>query len=217
MDASFYERDCDRIRIFFEIFYISRDFQDAAHPERLKCLQSETLLQKMDFLLRNPDYLCLLLMTREENSSDEKLEIKDIVKAIYREHEPEIRRDEMDRFFFGAYEPLDDVIAFLVSMNLVDFESIRNKDGAPSFKSYYILPAAMTLMQYNPTDYPSLQWYTDRCKLLKRFFGSYSGAKVRQLQYQVDEYANTKLTEPIRAVNEKVYDCYKKEYGESLC
>jgi hypothetical protein len=39
-------------------------------------------------------------------------EAQHIVSSIFQKGEPELRTDEMKRFFFGAYQDLDDSIVF---------------------------------------------------------------------------------------------------------
>ena len=44
----------DRIRIFLIICFLSEEWKDENHKTRVRRLHSETYLQKMDFLIRNP-------------------------------------------------------------------------------------------------------------------------------------------------------------------
>lgn len=63
--------------------------------DQFKCvLRSEYYIQKLDFLLRNPDYLCLELLSEVSNGEicDEKEEVQAIVLDIYRKEEPVLRR-----------------------------------------------------------------------------------------------------------------------------
>lgn len=44
----------------------------------------------------------------------------------------------MLRYFFGAYEDIDDIIAFLMSVNFIDYTSKRSIDGRIFEKVYYL-------------------------------------------------------------------------------
>ncbi len=67
--------------------------------------RSQALLQKLDFWLRNPDYLADELITRfETEGNDDDLEL---ARQILQSDEPEVRSYQMLRYLFGAYEPLD--------------------------------------------------------------------------------------------------------------
>ena len=61
-------------------------------------------IQKLDFLLRNPDYFAYELLHYARENQTQKDEVKQLVKEIFNSNEPELRRLEMEKFFFGAYE-----------------------------------------------------------------------------------------------------------------
>ncbi len=90
----------DRIRIFFIIYFFGDDYNGAEYSQCCKVLHTEVKIQKLDFLLRNPDYLAYQLLDILGKDGIDSLEIKHIVKEIFDEKEPEIRRLEMERFFF---------------------------------------------------------------------------------------------------------------------
>jgi hypothetical protein len=48
----------DRLRIFLIIYVFSEPYSDAELPKLSRIFQSEQRIQKIDFLLRNTDYLC---------------------------------------------------------------------------------------------------------------------------------------------------------------
>lgn len=50
------------------------------------------------------------LMANDNNIN--KSEIQSIIKEIYTNEEPILRVEEMQNFFFGAYESIDGVILF---------------------------------------------------------------------------------------------------------
>ena len=112
-----------RLRIFLILYFFADEYSDASNPTYKKLFTSEVKIQKIDFWLRNPDYFSfqLLKIAREEPSRQP--EIKEIIKNIFKNKEPIIRREEMEKFRFGAYQDLDDVIAFLDSLGLIKFES----------------------------------------------------------------------------------------------
>ena len=118
----------DRLRIFLILFYFSDDYSSIEHPDFKKNFKSEVRIQKIDFLIRNPDYLAYELLLLADKEPIHKPEIFFIVKSIYSNLEPTLRRLEMERFFFGAYEDIDDVIGFLKSINFIDFTSKKSTD-----------------------------------------------------------------------------------------
>ncbi len=110
----------DRLRIFLILYVFSEPHTDNELPNVRKIFQSEQRIQKIDFLLRNPDYLCHELLDKAKSNTSLQSEIKSIVKNIFASKEPILKRLEMERFFFGPYEDIDDVIAFLKSIDFID-------------------------------------------------------------------------------------------------
>ena len=133
----------DRFRIFLILFLFSNDFEDASTPHYKRLFTSEVRIQKIDFLLRNPDYLAyeLLLFAKEGKFASD--EIKGIVEDIIRNQEPALKRLEMEKFFFGAYEDIDDVISFLKSIDFIDFSSKKDTRLQTIEKKYYITDYAL--------------------------------------------------------------------------
>jgi negative regulator of genetic competence, sporulation and motility len=182
----------DRVRIFLLLLSFSQDYEDPNFPERKKVFESEIKIQKLDFLLRNPDYLAyeLLIYARENNA--EREEVKEIVEEIFNSKELELRRTEMERFFFGAYEDIDDVIGFLKSIDFIDFTSQKNAGLKTVNKRYYITEFALRKCNTFLGEKTSLTWYLDRCLLIYKYFGHLSGNQLKVMQYRIDEYKDTK-------------------------
>lgn len=206
----------DRIRIFFIIYFFGEDYKGTEHSKCCKVLHTEVKIQKLDFLLRNPDYLAYELLELLENGDVDKTEIRDVIKDIFAEKEPEIRRLEMEKFFFGAYEDIDQVIAFLVSCGFIQYVSKCDNKLRVIKKSYFVTREAENKMKENLKSIDALNWYIMRCALIKRYFGDYSGTKLKALQYQIDEYKNTSYKEYINDIQALVKQKYYEEFGEIL-
>lgn len=207
----------DRLRIFLILYIFSEQYSDINRPNLKKVFESEVRIQKLDFLLRNPDYLCHELLLMVKNQPNSKVEIKDIVKKIFNENEPVVRKEEMLRFFYGAYEDIDNIIAFLKSIDFIHFESKRTSDLKKVIsKKYYITQTALLKFDDNISNFPALKWYVDRCNLIKRYFGDFSGSDLKVAQYQVTEYKNTSLNNYIGNIVEQVEVEFFDIYLESL-
>jgi len=206
----------DRIRIFFIIYFFSEPYNGQQYVDCCRVLHTEVKIQKLDFLIRNPDYLCYELLDICNRKDINKEEIKAIVRDIFCSHEPKVRRLEMEKFFFGAYEDIDQVIAFLVTVGFIKYSTERNDILRPIEKKYYVTNEADLKMKKNIDTMPYLQWYVNRCLLIKKYFGEYSGTELKNLQYKIDEYRNTTYKEYIKDVEEKVKVKYFKEFGEEL-
>lgn len=206
----------DRIRIFFIIYFFSESYCGSDYSDCCRVLHTELKIQKIDFLLRNPDYLSYELLELCKDKEIDRLEIKNVIKEIFNQKEPEIRRLEMEKFFFGAYEDIDQVIAFLVSVGFVVYVSGRDNQMRTIRKSYYVTKVANEKMQNNIKNMEELNWYVKRCKLIQKYFGDYSGTDLKALQYEITEYKNTSYREYICSIEEQVRQKYYEEYGEKL-
>lgn len=206
----------DRFRVFLILYIFSEPFNDEDKPNFKKVFESEMRIQKLDFLFRYPDYLCHELLLLAKNDNDLKSEVKDIVKDIYANDEPIIRKEEMLRFFFGAYEDIDNIIAFLKSVNFIHFESKKRTDLKTATKKYYITDTAISKFNEGIENLPALKWYINRCELIKKYFGNLSATQLKISQYQVKQYSNTSFNEYIGNINEQVKREYFELYLEKL-
>ncbi len=206
----------DKIRIFLILYCFSENYTDPSYPSRKKIFKSEVRLQKIDFLLRNPDYFAYELLNIATRDRSKKEEIRLIIKKIFNQGEPIIRRLEMERFFFGAYEDIDNIIGFLKSIDFIDFSSKKSINLKTIEKEYFITDTAESKVMNTISDLPSLQWYISRCELIKIYFGSLSGTQLKISQYQIDEYRETSYKNYIGSIYDLVVDDFKQLYNEEL-
>lgn len=206
----------DRLRIFLILFYFGDSYKSNEHPEYKKIFKSEVRIQKIDFLIRNPDYLAYELLLIGANDIGKKQEIKQIVKSIYDTAEPQLRRLEMERFFFGAYEDIDDVIGFLKSIGFIGFTSKKSSDLKTIEKQYFVTQYAITKANSAIANLPTLEWYAQRCELIKKYFGNLSGSQLKVSQYQIEEYRNTSFKNFIGEISETVKNDYYRMFNERL-
>jgi hypothetical protein len=190
-------------------------FSDNTQDYFVYRIDSETKLQKLDFWIRYPDYLCLALLlacSQEYVKTDVfKQQVKHNVRSIIENEEPQLRLKPMLKYLRGAYEPLDTIISFLYSRGLVlpifqktltCYDLTRRGDIAVS-----------GLLQ----ECPETHWYKERCELITHFFGALSGIELRQLQYEEMEYKSANMSELITSIDtEKVEHRFKQVFGESL-
>ncbi|MCX2454341.1 hypothetical protein OQX61_23930 [Pedobacter sp. PLR] len=206
----------DRIRIFFILYYFSEPFIDPIRPEAVRVFRTETRIQKIDFLLRNPDYLAYELLLQAKGDERKKDEVKAIVKQIFNDQEPLLKRLEMEKFFFGAYEDIDDVVAFLKGIKFIDFTSKKSRDFKTIDKQYFIMKAAEEKVNSALAGMPNIHWYEDRCKLIAKYFGDLSGSQLKVNQYRVDEYRDTSYHQYIGTIEQTVKTDFSKLYNEIL-
>lgn len=207
----------DRLRIFLILYTFSEPYSDSETPTLRRILKSEQRIQKIDFLLRNPDYLSYELLEIAKIALAQRYVIKNIIKEIFDNEEPVLRRLEMEKFFYGAWEDIDNVIAFLKSFGFIDFTSKKSSGLKTTIeKRYFITEFAIEKFENAIDSLPALKWYVDRCNLIKQYFGDLSGDQLRISQYQIPEYRNTSYKEYIGSILDNVKSEYYKLYSENL-
>lgn len=208
----------DKLRILLIIYFFSEIYRNEETPELVKVLYSEVKIQKIDFLIRYPDYFCFELMElMKENDSYDKNEIKQTIRNIFNSNEPEIRREEMLRYIYGAYEDIDDIIAFWMSVGFVFYENKVNIMGKAYDKAYYLTSKGESRIEGEIIqNLVSANWYIERCKLIKRYFYSMKGTELKERQYKYAEYRGTSIGSYIAEIGDKVKVEFYRLYGEGL-
>lgn len=166
-------------------------------------IKSEKKLNALDFWMRYPDYLVneLLTIYEEDPVGNERL-LDEAIKA-FDGTEPELRWLAMLRNWFGAYGALDDALAILVHLGLVDFHRDLHRDGVRvKERSYHLRQAgadlAVELAKHDP-----LSWYSERAKLVAIVARNESGNQLKARQHEIATYHNARhgeIIEPIREI-----------------
>jgi len=99
-EQEFYQ---NTIRVLFILYFSSDPYNDPQKKELVKIFQSEVRIQKIDFLLRYPSYLCDELMNLIDRDQFLKTKLVDEIEKILVSNEPKLKTKEMQRFFFGRY------------------------------------------------------------------------------------------------------------------
>lgn len=163
-------------------------------------LHSQVLLQKLDFWLRNPDYLADELISRFER--DGNSEDLDLARDILESDEPEVRSYQMLRYLFGAYEPLDEALSVLRTPGLV----IRRKHGNSGHVTqhdYYLTTSGRTAAQAIVDTAPDLYYYVERSALVADLAAGRRGSALRDIQYLQPEYADAALGTRIAGIADR--------------
>lgn len=152
-------------------------------------VRTQVRLQKLDFWVRNPDYLANELLNDYENGDNDPTLLR-MASEILDSEEPELRRLPMLRYLFGAYEDLEDALSVLRQADLV----IRRKKGRPGHVTrtdYYLTEAGLDMAARIRRDYPELGWYSTRAALVVLLADGQGATTLKDRQYLVDEYLNT--------------------------
>ncbi|MCC3289822.1 hypothetical protein [Arthrobacter sp. zg-Y1110] len=168
----------------------------------VKAVRSELRLQAMDFWMRNPDYLADELISQvEEGRLDSRY--LNVARSLLDDPEPDLHYYPMPRWFYGAYEAIDDAMALLETYGLAIFR----RSGEPGTRSLrnqlFITDAGSTAVTEISHD-PVLGWYTRQAELVAAAAGETVGSKLKERQYEQATYAGTELGLDIAPIAERV-------------
>lgn len=217
MDHNPNKRYRDRLRILLIIYFFSEDCSDAKNPSIVGLLKSEVKIQKLDFFIRYPSYLCYeLILKMEEDSAIDREEVKSIVREILESNEPEMRTLDMKKFLYGAWESLDLTLNFLKAHGLIDFDSKVGSDLHRYQKEYFLTRLGKTKVLEGLSSIPGLEWYNNRCLLIKKYFGNLSGTELKALQYGHEKYKGALINEYIQDISYETRELFVKSFKEEI-
>ncbi|MBP1158619.1 hypothetical protein [Rhodococcus sp. PvR099] len=201
-DAPVTSREQDAVRILLLIDGAceplnTAEATDPQFVDAVGVVRAELRLQKLDFWLRNPDYLANELLTEFESSGETPL--LELAGSILDSEEPEVRRYPMLRHHFGAYEPLDNALAVLRSAGLV----IRRRRGTVDQvrqHDYYLLREGRRVTREVLEQAPPFAYYVDRVALVLALADGKGGNQLKKRQYLQREYAEAARGERIGSV-----------------
>lgn len=205
------------MRVLLILYFFSDEYTDAQEPNLARVFYSEVKIQKIDFLLRYPSYLCFeILRLHQETGIPSAADTQRIVQEIFRSGEPELRTDEMKRFFYGAYQDLDDVIGFLKSVDLVEFRKKTSLGLKDIRKAYFLTRNGVEKIERGLVNVPAAQWYFSRCQLIRRYFADASGTQLKNRQYAIEQYRETPLGDYIQDIEYTVRAEYASLFNTEL-
>jgi hypothetical protein len=194
------EQDAIRILLLLDGAGEPVDDTDRALPglgRAVSVVRTTVRLQKLDFWLRNPDYLADELLNDYESSREEPLLA--MAASILDTEEPEIRRYPMLRHKFGAWENIDNAMAVLRGAGLAvrkrrgTIERVRQSD-------FYLLDQGRRVAREIVAAEPIFAYYVERVDLVVRLADGLGGTQLKERQYLQREYAETPLHELISTV-----------------
>jgi len=191
----------DALRILFVLKAGGSPIESPTVDEAI-IFKGEARLQAFDFWMRNPDYLAAELLDLFAETNDKAYYIA--AQTILEDEEPDLRRVPMIRYFFGAYERLDDALSLLRSRDLVRITGLKGANNKVLETDFVLTKAGYDTCSAAVSQEPILQWYADRAGLVAKVAGTMGGAALKQKQYQRATYAETKLGGIIPAITDDV-------------
>lgn len=167
----------------------------------VQVIRSERRLQALDFWLRNPDYLADELVSAVEGGvlGEEYLRV---ASGLLTDPEPSWHHYPMPKWFYGAYEEVDDAFAILQAYGL----GLVRRRGAPPrpLRNEFFLTelGARKADELASTDV--LDWYPRQAALVQTVGGGDSGYRLKERQYAQEAYAGAVWGETIGSISEQV-------------
>jgi hypothetical protein len=152
--------------------------------------RGETRLHAFDFWIRNPDYLAAELLDIFETSRDAAF--LNAADSIFANEEPDLRRMPMIRYFFGAFDRLDDSLSLLRSRELIQIVGLKQSQKVKETDFLLTVKGEQFCLSCLEKA-PVLQWYSDRANLVASISGDRSGSALKQKQYERASYAQTAI------------------------
>lgn len=179
----------DALRVLF----IIRAAGSVPVPEMdgiVSIFRSEARLHAMDFWVRNPDYLAEELLDFYQSTGDPSFLLT--AESIFADEEPDLRRIPMIRYFFGAFDRLDDTLSLLRSRELIQVAGM--KKGLKVQETDFLLTVkGEEFCKHCLQAAPILRWYAERARLVAAVAGDRSGSALKDKQYEKASYAQTEI------------------------
>jgi len=167
----------------------------------VRVIRSEKRLQALDFWLRNPDYLADELVTGVEKGTLDE-EYLDVAAKLLTDPEPSWNHFPMPKWFYGAYEAVDDAFALLQAHGLARVKR-RGTPGNRLQNQFFLTDfGAKKADELNTTD--RLDWYPKQAKLVALVARDDTGTQLKQRQYAQESYAQAVWGSDIGSISDQV-------------
>lgn len=191
----------DAIRILYILVNGAEDYFEEENHSIKGLFKGKARLYAMDFWVRYPDYLAHELLNKYDETKELRFFL--LAKEIFDCEEPDLKHIPMIRYMFGAFEDLNNSLSILVSKGLIKQTGIKSNDSIRQH-DFLLYEIAYTTINTANQDFPILNWYNERSKLIKELVGDRGGSALKECQYKHIEYAQTKLGGVIPSIKEEV-------------
>jgi hypothetical protein len=150
-------------------------------------LDSNVKLQKLDFLLRNPDYLrrMLLVDAAEVEAAGEHArasELKQAADRVQSTGEPEVLAERMGKYLYGPFEhDYDSIYGYGVSRRFVAVRRVEH--GARGQREVLLTTSGLDKVEQMLPDLVELGWYVSHARIIGQFYGASDGTTLERLLY----------------------------------
>lgn len=163
---------------------------DCGVEDAVAAISSLTRVQKLDFWLRNPDYLADELLTEFESGRVQLDTIQPHVQRMLTGAAPTLHLYPMERYLYGAYEFIDDALAVLKMYGQITHRRATDT-GNLSRRDYFLLQKGRDTVTSMRAEIPEMAWYDEQAAAIALISDAAVGATAKRRQYEQPEYEAT--------------------------
>lgn len=189
-----------------------------AVPEAMKVVHALSRLAKLDFWLRNPDYLADELLNDVASKALDADEALPHVQRMLQGSAPTLHLYPMQRYKYGAWELPDKAVAVLKTHGLVATKRAKEMDAAAASKSrrdYYLLADGQSVLANMRAQVAQIAWYDAQADAIDLLSMGRTGAAAKNRQYRQPEYAATPVGATIAPILDRVRERFIEVAAET--
>lgn len=193
------------LRILYLLNHAGSPPADGSHASEagaVAVVASEMKIHALDFWMRNSDYLAHEILVLVENGELD-MRLIDQAEKLLEGEEPELRHYPMLRYRFGAYEPIDNSISYLIAAELAGSHRF-GEPGKVQRTEFYLFQTGRDLAEQIGDQYSELEWYPRQAGLVALVGRDRSGSELKNRQYELAEYAQTNIGSVIQPITHTV-------------
>lgn len=172
-------------------------------PTAVKVVRSLTRLEKLDFWMRNPDYLADELLTDLDSGLLKLAQVEPHVVRMLTGSAPKLHQYPMSRYLYGAYERVDNALSILKSLGLVNHKRVADA-GTQARRDYYLLRAGENAVNRMRAEIEPIGWYDQQASAISLLAAAKHGTTARTRQYLQPEYKATAIGVDIPSILDRV-------------
>ncbi len=179
----------------------------AEFPDAVKVIRATSRLAKLDFWLRNPDYLADEVLTDIVAGDIDPKEGLPHVERMLAGSTPLLHLYPMQRYKYGAWELPDNAIAVLKSYGFVAQRRAKEVDteaASQARRDYFLLTDGERAVANMRAQVEQIEWYDQQADSIKLLNLGPSGAAAKSRQYCQPEYKATPVGRIIAPILERV-------------
>lgn len=180
-------------------------------PDTVKVVRATSRLVKLDFWMRNPDFLANELLNDVEAGSIDPVVGLRHVSRMLEGDVPKIHLYPMQKYKYGAWELPDNAFAVLKYLGLADQKRIRDLDekgAARARRDYFLFASGAERVAEMRAKVDQTQWYDLQADAISLLSVGDSGAAAKARQYEQEDYARTPVGTTIAPILDRVVERY---------